>query len=107
MREDSGGGFSAGSIFLAFILGSIVGAGFALLMSPQSGKETRDKIKGLAEDVKKKASEYAEEVKDKLSTAAQQGKDFIEEKKSLLTTAVEAGKEAYEREKEKHSKTSS
>jgi len=106
MPEDRGG-FSVGSIFLAFLLGGIVGAGAALLMSPQSGRETREKIKGLAGDVKKKATEYAEDVKEKLSTAVEQGKGFVEEKKSLLATAIEAGKEAYEKEKERHSKTPS
>ncbi len=103
MCEDRG--CSTGSVFLAFLLGGVVGAGVALLMSPQSGTETRDKIRDIAEDVKKKATEYAGEAKDKLSTTVEQGKDFVEEKKSLIATAVEAGKEAYEKEKEKHSET--
>ena len=43
MREDEG--YGAGSIFLSFLLGGLVGAGFALLLAPQSGRETRQKIK--------------------------------------------------------------
>jgi len=93
--------FSGGSILLSFILGGIVGAGIALLLAPQSGKETREKIKGLAEDVKDKATGYARQVKDRVASTVEQGKEFFEEKKSLLTTAIDAGKEAYEKEKEK------
>ncbi len=96
-------GFSASSVFLAFVLGGIVGAGVALLMAPQSGKETREKIKGIADDIKEKATGYAGQIKDKVASVVEDGKGFFEEKKSLLTTAVEAGKEAYEKEKGKHS----
>ncbi len=96
-------GFSASSVFLAFVLGGIVGAGVALLMAPQSGKETREKIKGIADDIKEKATGYAGQIKDKVASAVEDSKGFFEEKKSLLTTAVEAGKEAYEKEKGKHS----
>ncbi len=103
MCEDRG--CSAGKVFLAFLLGGVVGAGVALLKSPQSGRETVDKIRDIAGDVRKKAAEYTGEAKDRLSTTVEQGKDFIEEKKSLIATAVEAGKEAYEKEKEKHSET--
>ena len=56
-------GFSAGSVILAFVLGGIVGAGAALLTAPQSGRETREKIKEFADDTRKKATEYAGQVK--------------------------------------------
>jgi len=93
--------FSGGSVLLSFVLGGIVGAGIALLLAPQSGKETREKIKNLAEDAKDKATGYAKQVKDRVASTVEQGKEFFEEKKSLLTTAIDAGKDAYEKEKEK------
>jgi gas vesicle protein len=102
MREDYG--HSAGSVFLSFILGGLVGAGVALLMAPRSGRETRDKLAGLAEDVKGKATGYAEQAKEKLSSTLEHGKDFVEEKKSLISSALEAGKDAYEKKKGRHSK---
>ncbi len=83
--------------------GGLVGAGIALLMAPQSGKETREKIKDLAGDIKEKATDYAGQIKGKVTSAVEGGKEFFEEKKSLVTAAIEAGKEAYEKEKEKHS----
>jgi len=94
-------GHNAGSIILAFFIGGLVGAGVALLLAPQSGKETRQKIKELADEAKEKAAKYAEEVKTKVTSTVEKGKEVVEEKKSLITTAVEAGKEAYAKEKEK------
>ncbi|MFZ5906194.1 MAG: YtxH domain-containing protein [Nitrospirota bacterium] len=102
MREE--GGYGAGSVFLSFLLGGIVGAGFALLLAPQSGTETRQRIRQLTEDVKGKTMDYVDEVKGKITTGIDKSKDYYEEKKSVVASAIEAGKEAYDREKERLSK---
>lgn len=102
MREE--GGYSAGSIFLSFLLGGIVGAGLTFLFAPKSGSETRQKIRELAEDMRGKAKDYVDDVKGKVTTGLDKGKEFYEEKKSIITSAIEAGKEAYEKEKEKLAK---
>jgi gas vesicle protein len=98
------GRYSAGSMFLSFLLGGIVGAGLALLLAPQSGRETRQRIKEFTEDVKEKTKDYVEDVKGKVTSTVEKGKEFYEEKKSAIATAIEAGKEAYEKEKERLSK---
>ncbi|RPJ18055.1 MAG: YtxH domain-containing protein [Desulfobacteraceae bacterium] len=82
--------YGAGSLLFSFLLGSLVGAGVALLIAPQSGRETREKIREYAESVKEKASESVEKVKS-----------ILDEKKSVLSAAVEAGKEAYKKEASK------
>ena len=97
-------GYSAGSVLLSFLLGGLVGAGVALLLAPRSGKETRDRIKHLAEDARERAEDYVEQVKGKVTSSFEKGKDFFQERKSILTSAVEAGKEAYEKEKERLAK---
>jgi gas vesicle protein len=102
MREEEG--YSTGSILLSFLLGGMVGAGFALLLAPQSGRETRQKIKELTGDVKEKAMGYAGDVKEKITGGIDKGKEMYEEKKSMITSAIEAGKEAYEKEKDRLSK---
>ncbi len=99
MREEEG--FGAGSILLSFLLGGLVGAGFALLLAPQSGRETRQKIRELSEEAREKAKEYVEDIKGKVTSNIDKGKGFFEEKKSLISSAIEAGKEAYEKEKER------
>ena len=99
-----GGRYSASGMFLSFLLGGIVGASLALLLAPQSGRETRRRIKEFAEDIKDKTKEYAEDVKERVTSTVEKGKEFLEEKKSAISTAVEAGREAYEKEKERLAK---
>ncbi|HTR45213.1 MAG TPA: YtxH domain-containing protein [Thermodesulfovibrionales bacterium] len=84
--------------FAGLFLGGLVGAGVALVAAPRSGKETRQRINGFAEDVKGRAVCYARRAKEKATSAAEKGKDFVREKRSLLTTAIEAGREAYAKE---------
>lgn len=83
---------NAGSLLVSFLLGSLVGAGIALLIAPQTGRETREKIK-----------EYAESAKEKAAESVQKVKSVLEEKTSVLSAAVEAGKEAYKKEATKQS----
>ena len=102
MRDE---GYSSGSVLLSFLLGGVVGAGLALLFAPQSGRETRQKIKDLTDDVKDKTTEYVKQAKEKAASIVDDGKEYYDEKKSILKSAVEAGKEAYEKEKEKYAKS--
>ncbi len=97
-------GYGAGSLFLSFVLGGLMGAGVALLLAPKSGEETRRRIRELAGDMRDKAEDYVEETKSKVMSTFEKGKGFIDEKKSIITTAVEAGREAYEKEKERLAK---
>jgi gas vesicle protein len=98
MTEERG---NARVTLLAFLLGGVVGAGLALLFAPLSGKETRDRIKDLVEEVKEKAEGAVEEIKDKVKETLDVGKKTLEEKKSMVTAAFEAGRDAMEKEKEK------
>ena len=79
--------YGTGSLVASFLLGGMVGAGIAILLAPQSGRETREKIK-----------ELAETVKEKIVSSVESAKDILEEKKSVISAAVEAGKEAYKKE---------
>lgn len=91
-------GFSAGAVILAFLVGGIAGAATALLLAPQSGKETRDKIGDLAGDVSQKAQELATRLKSSVNEAIVVGKETLDEKKKLITAAYEAGKEAMKKD---------
>jgi gas vesicle protein len=99
MRNDEG--YGAISVMCSFLLGGIVGAGLALLFAPQSGREVRERISELAEDLKERTEDYVYRAKDTVSSKVQKGKELLGEKKSIIATAIEAGKEAYEKEKEK------
>ncbi len=82
----------AGGILLAFIAGGLVGAGFALLYAPVSGREARERIGGLAEDLRKKSDEWSGEVKRKVD-------GFIDEERSVIKAAYDAGRDAMTKEK--------
>jgi len=86
---------------VSFLLGGIVGAVAAMLLAPKSGKETRQDIKDIAEDVKCRVQNYAGDVKEKVSSSVHKGKEIVTERRSMLKSAVEAGKEAYHKEKER------
>jgi gas vesicle protein len=95
-------GVSAGTVFLSFLAGAAVGAGVALLVSPKTGREIREKIADLTEDAVGKIKEYVSEAQDKIKTSIDDGKEVLMEKKSILASAIEAGKEAMDRERDKY-----
>ncbi|MBP2676095.1 MAG: uncharacterized protein H6Q84_2935 [Deltaproteobacteria bacterium] len=82
----------AGGILVAFLAGGLIGAGLALLYAPASGRETREKIGGMAEDLKKKSEQWTGDVKQKVE-------GFVEEERTVLKAAYDAGREAMTREK--------
>jgi gas vesicle protein len=90
--------------FIPFLLGGIVGAGIALLFTPQSGSRTRQQIKEATQDITDKAGSYYEQAKETMDTAMSKGKDMVLERKPLLSAAIDAGKQAYIEEKKKRSK---
>ena len=82
----------SGGILMAFLAGGLIGAGLALLYAPVSGREARERIGGLAEDVRKKAEQWSGDLKQKVE-------GFIEEERSVIKAAYDAGREAMAREK--------
>jgi gas vesicle protein len=81
MARDEG---SAGSIFLAFILGAMSGAALALLWAPATGEETRRFV-----------AERAREGREKAADAARQGREFVDRQRDTVAQAIEKGREAY------------
>ena len=100
MRHDDSCGGSA-SVLLAFLLGGVAGAGLAMLFTPYSADETRQKLNELKEDLYDRKGDIASEAQDKLKDAVDMGKEFIEEQKGVIGSALEAGKGAYKKEKAK------
>ena len=82
MTRDEGAG--AGSVLLAFLVGAVSGAAFALLYAPKSGRETREYL-----------GDKAREGRDRAAAVAAKGREVIEQGRETLSTAVERGREAY------------
>jgi gas vesicle protein len=98
MADDRG---SSASVLLAFLSGAALGAVAALLLAPQSGHDSRERLRGYARraedglrDIAGRAGEAFEEVID-------EGKEFVESKKSVLREAFDAGREAMRRERDR------
>jgi len=77
---------------MAFLAGGLVGAGLALLYAPVTGREARERIGGLAGDLRKKAEDWTGDVKQKVE-------GFIDEERTVIKAAYDAGREAMAREK--------
>ena len=96
----------------AFILGSLAGAGIALILAPQSGKRTREDLRYWGRVVKVK-SEKAQlelergvknlvaDVSEKLQNAFEDGKHLTDSAVPSLLGALESGKECIKAEIEK------
>lgn len=96
----------------AFILGSLAGAGIALVLAPQSGKKTREDMRYWGRVLKIK-SEKAQlelergmktlvaDVSEKLQDAVEEGKHVTESALPALLGALDAGKKCIKAEIDK------
>ena len=91
--------YSTGTVAVAFLVGGLVGAGIALLTAPQSGRETREKIKDLAGEAKDKIRSVADDAKAKMQDTYRHTRDMVGDRKSMIASAIDAGKKAMEEEK--------
>ena len=94
-------GCSLGAVGLAFMTGGLAGAAVALLLAPQSGRESREQVCGYARRAEEYAHELADTATQVLDQAVDKGREFIKDKQAVLTEAVEAGRTAMQRERER------
>jgi len=91
MSEDNGHTFS---IIKAFLVGSIVGAGVALLFAPYSREETRRKLAEKKDDASKAIKETADHVVVRGREMLDEGKKSLESLKTDMTRLVDEGKKS-------------
>lgn len=94
-------GCSLGAMGLAFVTGGLAGAAVALLLAPQSGRESREQVREYARRAEEHVHELAEKATDLMGQAVDKGHEFVQEKKMVLAEAVEAGRTAMHRERER------
>lgn len=78
-------GSSAGSVFVAFLLGAATGAAVALLFAPASGEETRRRL-----------GERAREGRQRAEAFAREGRDFVTRQRDNIVSAVDRGREVFD-----------
>ena len=79
----------------SFVLGVGVGVGLGLIFAPKSGEETRELLKGKADEGKEYLKRRGSELRDSAGEIIERGKEVISRQKDTLAEAVEAGKQAY------------
>jgi gas vesicle protein len=94
-------GCSLGAVGLAFVTGGLAGAAVALLLAPQSGRESREQVRGYARRAEEHVHELADKATQVLDQALDKGREFIKDKQAVVTEAVEAGRTAMQWERER------
>lgn len=100
---------------LLVLAGAVLGAGVALLLAPQSGKETRKditkyarkarrKVEGVAGEVAETVSDFAEAVEEKAEELLDRGKDLAKESREAVLAALEEGQERIGRQRDRLAK---
>ncbi len=69
----------------------------ALLLAPQSGRESREQVRGYARRAEEHVHELAGKATDFMDQPVDKGQEFVQEKKMVLAEAVEAGRTAMHR----------
>lgn len=106
MENDKGYAFLGG-----FLLGGIVGAAVALLLTPASGEQIRDRIREEGIAVKHRGEEFRDDRVHEAQKMVQQGQQgvadaqkrtvlAVEEQKAHLTEALDVGKHAVSQRKD-------
>lgn len=88
---DSRGPSNTGSTLVGFALGAVVGAGLALLLAPDSGKRTRERLASTARKWSKDAGETMEHARDSMEHA----RDTVVGLGTDAKSAIKAGQDAF------------
>lgn len=78
------------------LMAALLGAGVALLFAPRSGKETRQRLRRTAEDVKQQAGEGMAEVRESLDRSIKEAQDLKERLSATMATAKRKAKQDME-----------
>ena len=100
---------------LLVLAGAILGAGAALLVAPQTGRETRRdisryarktsrKLEGVAGDVAESVADMADAVEEKAEELLEKGKDLSRESREAVITALSEGQERLGRQRDRLAK---
>lgn len=95
MKSERGnGGFVSG-----FLLGGLVGAALALLLTPRSGDETRDTLVNRGVELRDRAEEAAARAREEADELLARGKIALEEQRARVREAIEEGREVASQKK--------
>lgn len=99
---DDNRGVSGEAVIVAFLTGAMVGAVAALLLAPQSGQESRERLRNYAKRTEEDFRDLTERATDTWDTVSRKGREFMQESSAALKDALEAGKDAMQRERDRY-----
>ncbi|HKO30039.1 MAG TPA: YtxH domain-containing protein [Nitrospiraceae bacterium] len=99
MADDRGSSSAAG--LLAFLSGAALGAVAALLLTPQTGRESREQLRGYARRAEGNLCDLAGRAGEAFEEVVGEGKKFVDAKKSVLREAFDVGRETMRRERDR------
>jgi gas vesicle protein len=85
------------TVVVAFLAGAALGAIAALLLAPQSGEETRRRLRSAAKEASERVRQVAERAEGAWKVVAEEGQALLKETKPLVAEALEAGRKALDR----------
>ena len=111
--DESDGKVMVGTLLL--LTGAVLGAGVALLLAPQSGRETRKdiarqmkktrrKVEGAAADFADSVSGLVDAVEEKAEALLDQGKELAKDSRVTVLEVVQDGQERLARQRERLAK---
>ena len=84
MSENTGS-----KMFFSFLIGTVIGAGLALLFAPQSGEKTREQIKDFSGKLGNQVKDFSEklsgEVRDGVEKFSGRARTFIDGAKDTIS----------------------
>jgi gas vesicle protein len=93
-NHDTNGKFM--SVLSAFALGSLIGAGIALLMAPQSGEETRQQLRDRGMELRDRAEDTMDQTRHRaektLDEVADRAKKTTEDVRQRGHEAIDKGR---------------
>lgn len=96
-------GASAGSVALAFLSGALLGAVTAVILAPQTGRESRERVTGYARRTGDDLRDLKDRATDSVEEIVGRGRELVDEVSCAVREALEAGRDAMRREREMNS----
>ena len=96
-------GASAGSVALAFLSGALLGAVAAVMLAPQPGRESRERVTGYARRTGNDLRDLKDRATDSVEEVVGRGLELVDEVSCAVREALEAGRDAMRREREMNS----
>ncbi|MDR3243325.1 MAG: YtxH domain-containing protein [Elusimicrobiota bacterium] len=85
---------------LVFVVGAVIGAAVGLLYAPKTGRETREDLRRLGEDLSDTVADFSGDLKEKTRKIYNEGRERVLSSKDKITEVFEEGKRAFDKYKD-------